>query len=166
MAEARETHRAIAAGGVVYRRGDRGPEFLVAEQTDWRTGDHTVRLPKGHVDAGESLEQAAVREVAEESGRRARVDRLLGEHHYAFDAPPRPHRPGGRIEKTVVFFLMEDLGPTDGPRDDEMDRILWLVADAACGRLTFENEQAMIRRAEAALREGRREGRREGSHES
>ncbi len=146
-----ETHEAVAAGGVVYRRGASGLEFLVGEQVDWRTHDHNVRLPKGHADPGEGLEAAALREVAEETGRRARVDGLLGEHRYAFDAPPHKGRPGGRIEKRVVFFLMEDLGPSEAPRDEEMERILWLDADAACRRLTFENEQVMIRRAEARL---------------
>ena len=149
-----ESHEAVAAGGVVYRRGASGVEYLVGEQTDWRTGDHNVRLPKGHVDPGESLEAAAVREVEEETGRRAEVEAPLGEHRYAFDAPPRKHRPGGRIEKRVVFYLMRDVGASDAGRDDEMDRVLWLDADTACERLTFEDEQAMVRRAQSHL-EGR-----------
>ena len=146
-----ETHEMIAAGGVVYRRTASGIEYLVGEQIDWRTRDRNVRLPKGHVDPGEALEQAALREVAEETGRSARIEAHLGEHRYSFVAPPRRARPGGRIEKIVVFFLMEDLGPSPDPRDDEMERLLWLDADTACARLSFENEQAMIRRAQEQL---------------
>lgn len=151
-----QTHEDIAAGGVVYRRCEAGIEFLVGEQTDWRTKERTVRLPKGHLDPGESLEQAALREVEEETGRRTRIEAPLGEHAYAFDAPPRRGRPGGHIEKRVVFYLMEDLGPSHGERDDEMERVLWLDADGACARLTFENERAMIRRAEERLAGARR----------
>ncbi len=143
--------QATAAGGVVYRRRDGGFEFLIGEQIDWRTHDRNLRLPKGHVDPGEGLEEAALREVAEETGRRARIDGLLGEHRYAFDAPPRKKRPGGRIEKRVVFYLMEDLGPSDAPKDDEMERILWLGEQAARQGLTFENEQEMIRLAAERL---------------
>lgn len=144
-------HHATAAGGVVYRRGADGIEFLVGEQIDWRTHDRNLRLPKGHVDPDEDLEEAALREVAEETGRRARIDGLLGEHRYAFDAPPHKKRPGGHIEKRVVFFLMEDLGPADAPKDDEMERILWLGVEAARQGLTFANEQEMIRLAEERL---------------
>lgn len=146
-----QTHEAIAAGGVVYRRDGDGLVFLVGEQVDWRTGDHNVRLPKGHVDPGETIETAALREVAEETGRRTRIEAALGEHRYAFDAPPRKGRPGGRIDKRVVFYLMADLGKSDAPRDDEMERLLWLDAETACARLTFENEQVMVRRAAELL---------------
>jgi 8-oxo-dGTP pyrophosphatase MutT (NUDIX family) len=149
-----EKHQAIAAGGVVFRRTAGGVEFLVGEQIDWRTHEHRVRLPKGHVDPGETVEAAAVREVEEETGRKVVGATPLGEHRYSFVAPPRRKRPGGLIEKVVVFFLMEDAGPTDAPRDDEMERILWLDADSACQRLTFENEQTMVRRAAEKL-EGR-----------
>jgi 8-oxo-dGTP pyrophosphatase MutT (NUDIX family) len=149
-----EAHEAIAAGGVVFRRTARGIEFLVGEQIDWRTGEQTVRLPKGHVDPGETIEEAALREVTEESGRKVRGAAPLGEHRYSFVAPPRRERPGGLIEKRVVFFLMEDAGQSDAPRDAEMERVLWLDADAACQRLTFENEQAMLRRAAELLDAG------------
>lgn len=144
-------HEEISAGGVVFRRTARGVEYLVGEQIDWRTHARTVRLPKGHIDPGETLEQAALREVEEETGRRIRVEAELGEHRYTFDAPPRHGRPGGRIEKRVVFYLMEDLGASSADRDDEMERILWLDVGAACARLTFDDERAMIRRAEAHL---------------
>jgi len=149
-----ETHEELSAGGVVYRRTGHGVEYLVGEQIDWRTKARTVRLPKGHLDEGETLEQAALREVEEETGRIARVETLLGEHRYAFDAPAHHGRPSGHIEKRVVFYLMEDQGAHAGGRDEEMERILWLDAEAARTRLTFENEQALIHRAEAHLAGG------------
>jgi len=146
-----DTREETCAGGVLYRHGEPGIEFLVGEQIDWRTKARTVRLAKGHLEPDEPLERGALREVEEETGRRARIAGLLGEHRYAFDAPAREHRPGGRIEKRVVFFLMEDLGPHPDGRDDEMEAVHWLDADAACARLTFENEQAMVRSAAARL---------------
>ena len=57
-----------AAGGVLYRRGPTGVEIVVGEQTDRLTGARTHRLPKGKIGRRETLEQAALREVREETG--------------------------------------------------------------------------------------------------
>jgi len=143
----------LSAGGVVYRQGPEGLEFVVGEQIDWRTGDRNVRLPKGHLDAGETAIEAARREVAEETGRTVRVIGPLAEHRYQYDVPARKKkkngavRPAHRVDKRVVFFLMEDMGDhAEGP-DGEMQAILWLDEEEACKQLSFENERDMIRLA-------------------
>ena len=60
-------------------------------------------LPKGHVEAGETAEQAAVREVEEETGIRAEVVAALGTIDYWFAAE------GRRVHKTVHHFLLRAL---------------------------------------------------------
>lgn len=142
----------LSAGGVVYRQGAAGPEFLVGEQIDWRTGGRNVRLPKGHPDPGETAEEAAQREVAEETGRTVRVIGPLDEHRYQYDVPARARsgkkdEPAHRVAKTVVFFLMEDTGDHADGRDDEMESVHWLGEAEACRQLTFENERDMVRLA-------------------
>jgi 8-oxo-dGTP pyrophosphatase MutT (NUDIX family) len=139
----------LSSGGVVYRRRERSLEFLVGEQVDWRTGDLNVRLPKGHPDAGETPEEAACREVAEETGRLAIIVEVLGEHRYHYDVPSRhdPEQTDHRVHKRVVFFLMRDDDAHPDGRDDEMSTVHWLDEEQACARLTFDNEREMVRLA-------------------
>ena len=136
-----------SAGGVVYRRAAHGIEVLVGHQTDWNTGEATVRLPKGHLDTGETPEQAALREVREETGRLARVRERLDETRYAFT----DRRSGERVAKSVVYYLMEDAGSGPETRDDEMERIEWGALADAAERLSFETERAIVRRAAETL---------------
>ena len=150
MSEDTQSERArpeISAGGVVYRGAAGRIELLLGHQTDWNTQRATVRLPKGHVEAGEDHERAALREVREETGRLARICRRLDENRYEY----RNRRTGERIAKRVVYYLMEDQGEAPDPRDDEMERIEWVALEAAAERLTFENERGIVRLAVEAL---------------
>ncbi|MBW2495145.1 MAG: NUDIX hydrolase [Deltaproteobacteria bacterium] len=128
----------ISAGGVVYRRGAAGIEVAIAEQRDRITRQLTTRLPKGKIDPGESAEEAAVREVAEEVGLRARVVGALGsaEYEYADDSK--------RISKQVHYFLMEWIPGAPLELDGEMNRTYWCAIDEAAEKLTFEPEQRAI----------------------
>ncbi len=74
-----------SSGGVVFRRAAGRFEAVIGECRDRRTGVEQVRLPKGHPDAGESLEQAALREVSEETGLTARVVAPLGDASYSYE---------------------------------------------------------------------------------
>ena len=69
---------AVSAGGVVYRRGPSGLEVVVCG----RDSDGVWGLPKGTPDAGESLEEAAVREVSEETGLQVEIVKKLGVVEY------------------------------------------------------------------------------------
>lgn len=132
-----------SAGGVVTRRGPGGFEVALGEQIDPVRGERLVRLPKGHIDPGESDEQAALREVAEEIGVRARIRVPLGELAYTYFEPRR----GVRVAKHVRFFLMDWLEGEARPLDGEMKAVFWEpVADAA-RRLHYEGEREMVRRA-------------------
>jgi len=135
----------ISAGGVVYRQVAAGIEVAIAEQRDRITQQTTTRLPKGKIDPGESAEDAAVREVAEEIGLRARVVGALGsaEYEYTYDAK--------RISKQVHFFLMEWVPGESLELDGEMDRTYWCAIDEAAKKLTFEPEQRAIGRAKEQL---------------
>jgi len=114
-----------SAGGVVVRDGR---VLLVhrARYDDWS-------LPKGKLEPGETWEQAAVREVGEETGVRASVVRELGSTHYEVDGEP----------KEVRWFLMET--PDEPSAQMEVDEVRWVpVADAA-ELLSYDGERRLVR---------------------
>lgn len=127
------------------RRVSGSVEVALGEQTDRLTGQRNVRLPKGKPDAGESLEQAALREVREETGLQARLSAPLGSVSYSYSEA------GERVEKRVHFFLMEHSGGPAGPADGELERIVWCPIAAAQERLTFATERDVLARARELL---------------
>jgi 8-oxo-dGTP pyrophosphatase MutT (NUDIX family) len=134
-----------SAGGVVFRRNGRSLEVALGEQRDRLTGARTTRLPKGKIDPGETPEQAALREVREETGLAARVVGSLGSVAYAY------RERGRQVDKRVHFFLMELAAEEVGETDGELERIRWESLAGARVRLSFETEREVLRRAEAQL---------------
>lgn len=146
-------HQYRAAGGIVR---DADGRILLIERLVLRNGDlaHEIRLPKGHVEAGETDEQAALREVCEETGYCGlRVVADLGEGFTLFI------REEGRIRRCEHYYLMEltsaERGEPhfDAASEEALFRPRW-VADlaAAEAQLTFESEQRFIRRAQERLK--------------
>lgn len=129
--------RYTAAGGVVVD----GPKVLVL----FRPSRGEVRLPKGHVDPGETPEQAAVREVAEESGyEQLEVLADLGEQTVRFAS----RWSGSTIERVERYFLMRPLAGQTGYGEWEFEPA-WLSWDDALVALTFPPEREWLRRARA-----------------
>lgn len=134
-----------AAGGVLYRDGPQGPEVVVGEQTDRLTGARTHRLPKGKIGRRETLSQAALREVLEETGFSARIVAPLGRVEYTY------REDGVDVAKVVHFFLMEWEPGAAATPDGELERIVWLPIQKACRILTYERERSIVERAIAEL---------------
>jgi 8-oxo-dGTP diphosphatase len=124
-----------AAGGIVLRRSPTG-ELAVLLVHRPRYDDWT--FPKGKVDEGETAEQAARREVREETGLDCAVGRRVGSVRY---------RDGSGRPKVVIYWEMTAHGGSFEP-NDEVDRIEWLSVDAAVDRLTYENDRELLRRLE------------------
>ncbi len=127
-----------AAGGVVVHEGC----VLVLR----RPSRGEVRLPKGHVEPGESLEETALREVCEESGCQAPVVKAdLGRQTVTFDVQ------GRHVVRTERYFLMR---PVDGAAllgaGERQFIPEWMVWDEALAALTFETEREWVRRARKA----------------
>ena len=110
----------------------------------------TWTLPKGTPDAGETVEQTALREVAEETGLEVRIVEPLPSIEYAFV------QDGTRIRKTVHYFLMEPVGGDLGRHDAEFERVRWVPFDEAAALLSFATERDLV--AAAAARLGDLEG--------
>jgi 8-oxo-dGTP diphosphatase len=118
-----------AAGGVVVRNG----RVLLVHRPrydDWS-------LPKGKLDAGESFEEAALREVEEETGLRARLVRELPSVEY--EAKGRP--------KIVRYWLMEVEDDPGFVPNDEVDEVRWLPLDEALALLSYDRDHDLVRAA-------------------
>jgi 8-oxo-dGTP diphosphatase len=96
-------------------------------------------LPKGKLDAGESFEEAALREIEEETGLRARLVRELPETHYEVRGRP----------KVVRYWLMEVESDPGFVANDEVDELRWLEPAQASALLTYERDRDVL--AAAAL---------------
>ena len=115
-----------AAGGVIERDG------LVAVVHRPRYDDWS--LPKGKLDRGESWEDAALREVLEETGLRCELGEQLPEVRY-MDARGRP--------KTVRYWRMAVTGGKFAA-NDEVDAIRWLTPKRAAKLLSYEHDRQLV----------------------
>ncbi len=141
--------REFSAGGVLVRRLD-GRWMLAAIRPAGRPAGLWA-LPKGRIDAGESGEAAALREVAEETGVEGRSLGKLGDVRYWFNWE------GERIFKVVSFFLVRyrggRLGDVPPAFRHEIDEVRWLPLDEAPRLLAYGGEREMARKAAAKLRD-------------
>jgi 8-oxo-dGTP pyrophosphatase MutT (NUDIX family) len=112
-------------------------------------GSLVLALPKGHLDDGESPEQAAEREVREETGVSAELVRELGEVRYWYV------RGGRRVAKSVFFYLFRYLAGDPEDHDDEVLEARWVDLERACAELTYAGEREMAERALALTRQDR-----------
>jgi 8-oxo-dGTP pyrophosphatase MutT (NUDIX family) len=145
-----ETKTEVSAGGVVYRRRDGGVEVILASRRT-RRGDIAWGLAKGGIEPDETTEDAAVREVREETGLEARIERSLGQTRYFYVWEDV------RIRKTVHFFLMRATGEGSvNDRDDEMEEVRWFPLDRALKRAAYRGEREVLGRAAKILRKRRR----------
>jgi 8-oxo-dGTP pyrophosphatase MutT (NUDIX family) len=134
---------ATSAGGIVIRSIDGVPHLVAGRRRRQRDGV-TWTLPKGTPNPDETLEETALREVAEETGLQVRLLRPLEAIEYTFV------QGGARIHKTVHYWLMEPVGGTLDGHDHEFDEVRWVPLVEAPALLTFETERALVERAAIA----------------
>jgi 8-oxo-dGTP diphosphatase len=122
----------MAAGGLLVRDVGGGRRLAVIHRA--RHGDWT--LPKGKVDPGETLQQAALREVLEETGWPARLTAFAGAFGYMAKGAP----------KIVAFWMMEPAGEGAFAPSEEVAELVWLAPEEAVGRLDHGPEREIVQR--------------------
>ncbi len=130
--------REFSAGGVVLRDGE--VAVIVPVKRDAQ-GRKVLGLPKGHADGAETPEQAATREVREETGLDAELIDELGEVSYTYQ------RHGHAVRKQVRFYLFEYRAGDLADHDHEIEEARWVSLEEAAGSLSYEGEREMVRRA-------------------
>lgn len=123
------------AGGIVVRTVEKEPEYLLVSA---RLNPEHILFPKGHIEPGETAEQAALREVREEAG-------VIAEILAPVCILEMPGRGGPAI---VQFYLMRFLSPADRT---EGRTVLWRAYEEALRRLSFEDVKTALRKAHALV---------------
>jgi 8-oxo-dGTP pyrophosphatase MutT (NUDIX family) len=135
--------REFSSGGLVIRNL-KGRPFLAVV----RVRDKILALPKGHPEPGESAQEAAQREVREETGLEATPIEKLGDVRYWYA------RDGDRVLKVVSFFLFRYRSGRLEDHDDEVEEALWIPLEEAPVRLAYRGEKDMAKAALSQLAKG------------
>ncbi|GAC1498687.1 MAG: hypothetical protein NVS1B14_01810 [Vulcanimicrobiaceae bacterium] len=124
----------VSAGGLVLRRRESSYDALLIGRGTPRIWS----LPKGHVEPRESHEQAALREVREETGCWAELIGKLSDISYWFYINRSKHK------KSVTFYLMRYLSGDTANHDHEVDEAQWFDIMAAKRALKYVNEKRLV----------------------
>jgi 8-oxo-dGTP pyrophosphatase MutT (NUDIX family) len=136
--DGRHSREELSAGGVVVRDDE---VLVIVPKKRAADGRRVLGLPKGHLDPGETPEQAAAREVREEGGVDAELVERLGDVRYWY-------RRGGRaVPKRVAFFLFKYRGGDPADHDHEIEDARFIKLSEAREQLTYDGEREMVARA-------------------
>lgn len=137
------TKRAVSAGGLVYDDRPEGRWVVLISRRN-AAGQLEWTLPKGGLEGDEELEEAAIREVREETGLQCTITGELGVVDYWFVWKPDRVR----YHKFVHYYLMRHDGGRPQSRDDEAEDVVWLPFDEALRRLSHDNERRLVEQAD------------------
>ena len=132
----------VSAGGLVIDQS--GTKGLLIGRKDLKdqSGERLLwSLPKGHIEVGETPEQAAIREVQEETGIESEISKALGVIDFWFMAG------GKRIHKTVHHYLFKEVGGVLAPQISEVDDVGWFPLEEVVGLLAYPDEKKLISKA-------------------
>ncbi len=128
--------RETSAGGVVYRREGGGYRLMLIRDRFGRWS-----MPKGRIEPGETPEEAALREIEEETGVVGRIVAVLPATRYFF-------RDGETlVEKAVEYFLVEAVGGAVRPQLEEISGVGWFAPGEIAALEQYDNNRTVLERA-------------------
>lgn len=136
----------ISAGGVVYRWEGEEVQLLLIHDRYGR-----IALPKGKMEAGETLQQTALREINEETGISGEVIAPLARIHYTYK-----NAEFGKVNKEVHYFLVEATGGELKAQQEEINSVAWFPLEAAWQLQQssgYDNNDEVVRKAMQLLME-------------
>ena len=131
----RPTEKVVSAGGVIF---DTRGRVLILKRAD----EGTWCFPKGHVEAGETLQRTAAREILEECGLECEIGKRVGEVRYAYYWPPEDVN----YDKRVVYFLAHPAGGVVR-LEDRFSDWRWSPPATALRLLRRQNDKDILRKA-------------------
>jgi 8-oxo-dGTP pyrophosphatase MutT (NUDIX family) len=140
--ESKSNHTEVSSGGFVISKSD--PTLVALMARFNRGGKLEWCIPKGHLEQDETSEQAAIREVFEETGLEAQIIQHLGEVNYQFI------QDGSKISKTVHVYLMQQTGGElsfDKDPHKEASELEWVQVSELLARLSHGNEKRIAKLA-------------------
>lgn len=134
--------REFSAGGIVFN--DQGQVLVVQHSTNKHWG-----FPKGHVEAGQTVKEAALREVKEEGGIEVEIIEKVGESKYIYTNKAKE-----KVFKMVTIFLMKYISGDIKDHDWEVSELQWFTPDDAMTRLSFSNDKKLLTKALTMFKNG------------
>lgn len=133
--------RQFSAGGIVFNNQNQVLVTQHSQNKHWS-------FPKGHIDPGETSEEAALREVREEGGIVAEIISKVGYSKFIYtqDAPARPAG-GEKIFKVVTYFLMKYISGDSKDHDLEVSEAGWYTVENALKQLSYSQDKILLKKA-------------------
>lgn len=130
--------REFSAGGIVLKDG----KVLLIKNAAMRDPKKAYwGFPKGHIQEGEKSEEAAVREIKEETGIETEIVKKLGDSRYVFT------KEGQKVFKVVVYFLLRYVSGEPKPQELEVLALGWFEQKEALTMLSFKKDQEFLQKA-------------------
>lgn len=129
----------VSSGGVIFRRYNDMVEIAMVAVK----GGDVWCLPKGLVEKGETPEETAMREVAEETGLRGKVIKKIGDISYWYYIRGE----NAKCRKTVHFYLMEYEGGSTDDHSWEVDKAAWFIMDEALNKVSYKGDRGILEKA-------------------
>ncbi len=133
--------RDFSAGGVVFKKEEGKTKILLIRNYKKDKDVNYWGFPKGHLDPGETSKDAAVREVEEETGIKAKILEKVDSSKYFY------FWEGEKTLKTVAIFLMEYESGQLNAQQSEVAEAVWFSPEEALETVTFENEKKILQKA-------------------
>lgn len=137
----------FSAGGIIFKLVGQTPQVLLIKNAALRDPTKAYwGFPKGHLEQGESEDQAALREVKEETGIEAEILEKIDDEHYFFTHPKK-----GTISKNVTIFLMKYISGEAKAQESELLELGWFSIDEAMNKLSFKTDKKLLQKAQEII---------------